>query len=147
MQPVLAGLGIFAMVLTAACAAGPKFTDGSIFSLEETATLPMRIEVPDRSGFFVQNGRRIMATDPRTGETFSGQYVEMQDRATAVVLAPGGFRPVFGFASSQRFPAVATLHGDQGTVLHCQMVINEGHRRSGGGECTDNRGRRYSLMF
>ncbi len=124
------------------------FLDGKIYSLERPRILPMSIEV-------TRGGGAISASDPETGEQFHGTYVGIRDSQSAVALAhtfsrggqPSQTTVVPAMSTRSQVPAMATMIGDKGTVLDCQMLIQAGWRPRGMGTCTDNRGGRYSLQF
>lgn len=132
------GLGLLLLGL-ASCGV---MLDGRIYALDEAVVLPMQIETSRGHG-------TIRASHPSTGERLEGTYSGVAGGAAGAVLGggPGGLVGGGGAVRRTDVPAIATLIGDQGTVLDCEMLIQAGFRPHGFGTCKDNKGRQYRLQF
>lgn len=108
--------------------------------------LPFEIEHASRSG-------AVRATDPETGEHFSGQYTGILETVSgrSNTFAMAGNATAYGSrrssASSNIADANAFLSGDKGTTLTCTMKIEAGLSPHGIGQCQDNKGMSYQLQF
>jgi hypothetical protein len=104
--------------------------------------MPLQIEVSMGSG-------AVAASDPATGEKFSGRYVGIREGATGTVTAfgPAGFGVAIASADSNIANSTAYLTGDKGTMLSCEMQIRAGLSPHGIGGCGDNKGIKYRLQF
>jgi len=80
----------------------------------------------------------VSAKNSKTGESFSGTYTGVSDAALV---------PKVGVVHSLRANAAATLLGDKGTVIQCQIDIQKGYTPRGIGQCMDNKQVAYSLSF
>jgi hypothetical protein len=112
-----------------------RMLDGTIYSIDEHTALfdvenppddavimPMQIETSYGYG-------KMTAQNPKTGERFSGTYSGVRDSNTT------------------QAKAIATLVGDQGTVLDCVIRIQTGLQPHGMGTAKDKNGRRYRIQF
>ena len=97
------------------------FTDDSS-SVSDSIAMPMQIEVTYGHG-------RMSAQNPKSGERFEGTYSGVREGNTT------------------QANAIATLIGDQETVLDCVMRIQAGLSPHGMGTAKDNRGREYRIQF
>ena len=134
---------------------------GKLYSLRDAVTLEFEIETSRGTG-------DMRATNPKTGEKFTGQYTGI--RKTTTVLLPTGlagnepanaadafFRGLNGGLagglnnSAVIAPNYATargvLAGDKGTMIELFMEIQPGLKPKGHGEGTDNKGGRYQVQF
>lgn len=130
---------------------------GQIYSTDG-AVLPFEIEQSTGAG-------RVAATDPRTGEQFTGTYTAIreqqtsmnfgtifsqQNRSTDAGLAQtsgASTRVGTAISGSNIANATAFLKGDRGTMLTCEMQIQAGFAPHGIGACQDNNGKQYRLQF
>lgn len=87
----------------------------------------------------------MTATNPETGENFSGEYTGVQEGARAVGFGAGGTR--YANAQSDTANAEGVLYGDKGTVLNLQMDIKGGLFSHGMGTAQDNHGNEYQIQF
>jgi len=117
---------------------------------EDGDVLDFQIEVAKRSG-------KVTASNPKTGEKFSGTYVGLLERVTgfstgyAQASGMGGSINASGFGSSTVGSnignATAFLKGTNGTTLNCEMQIEVGLNPHGIGQCADQSEGRYRLQF
>jgi hypothetical protein len=118
---------------------------GSIYS---TNGKILQFEIEKASG-----AGSAKAVDSTTGEKFEGRYSSVREvvggTASALVSGQNRFTAsvVSAPAPSNLANATAFLKGDKGTMLTCSMVIQAGGSPSGIGDCTDNRGGKYKLLF
>jgi hypothetical protein len=136
-------------ILLSACVTPGQMLPGNIVA-EEGDVLDFQIEVAKRSG-------KVAASNPRTGEQFSGKYVGILERVTsfssgyAQASGLGSSVTASGFGSasagSNIANATAFLKGNKGTTLNCEMQIEAGLNPHGIGQCTDQGGARYRLQF
>lgn len=105
---------------------------GRMYGLNDGSVLAFSIETS------YAGGGRVSARNNGTGEAFSGTYSD----ASSAQSAPGT-----GAVPSFQGNAVATLVGDKGTVITCQIYIQGNYSRSGIGQCKDNRRGSYSVSF
>jgi hypothetical protein len=123
---------------------------GRLASVADGTVLPMRIE---KVWVFGQSGNGgISATHPKTGETFSGRYSAIRESSTsgsaAIVNLRGQQVGTARYtARGRNASAIATLTGDQGTIIQVQMQIVSGWSPHGVGTGTDNKGNYYQLDF
>ena len=128
----IVGVSVVSLGFCLACVAG-RTLPGRIYSLENGIAMPMEIETSYGHG-------EIRCDDPSTGEHFEGTYSGVSD----------GFQASGTWTvrlQSINANAIATLIGDQGTVLDCRMEIQRGLRPHGLGACVDNAGLPYRLQF
>jgi hypothetical protein len=97
------------------------FSDDSS-SITDSIAMPMQIEVSYGQG-------KMTAQNPKSGERVAGTYSGVREGNTT------------------QANAIATLIGDQGTVLDCVMRIQAGLSPHGMGTAKDNRGREYRIQF
>ncbi|MBK9496933.1 MAG: hypothetical protein IPO08_20980 [Xanthomonadales bacterium] len=118
---------------------------GSMDRLEDGAALPFAIQTSYGTG-------SMEATDPATGEVFTGQY-------TGITQGGGSsFGTIYNaqmmqtstvqtFSRPTHATARGTLRGNMGTVVQVALDIKPGLRPSGHGEGMDNKGRHYQVRF
>ena len=131
------------------CVTPGQMLPGNIVA-EQGDILDFQIEVARRSGM-------VAASNPRTGEQFTGTYVGIMERFTsfssgyAHAYGIGGSATASGFGStstgSNIANATAFLKGTDGTTLNCDMQIEAGLSPHGIGKCSDQRGGLYRLQF
>jgi hypothetical protein len=124
-----------------ACAPIGSMLPGTIYS-QNGKMMPLQIAVSTGSG-------AVTASDPATGERFSGTYVGIIERTTGAASAfgPAGFGVATGSVGSNIASSTAYLSGDKGTMLTCEMQIAAGLSPHGIGSCTDNKNMKYRLQF
>ncbi|WP_404422974.1 hypothetical protein [Nibricoccus sp. IMCC34717] len=91
------------------------------------------------------NGK-MTASDPRTGETFEGEYSGIIDRS-GVVTGTVNNKPVLLHTGNGHANARGILRGSKGTVIQVVLDIKPGARPRGNGEGVDQRGNRYQIHF
>lgn len=139
-----ASLCCIVLMLLAGCSGGTMLP-GQLYS-QSGKVLEFQIEKAHRSG-------AVTASDPSTGERFSGKYVGMLEtvRASNSAFIQSGTRSGTGFSSaeigSNIANATAYLTGDKGSSINCQMQIEAGISPHGIGTCTDTKGTKYRLQF
>lgn len=136
-------------LLLSGCVTPGQMLPGNIVA-EDGDVLDFQIEVARRSG-------NVAASNPRTGEQFSGTYVGILERVTsfsngyAQASGLGGSVTASGFGSTNTGSnignASAFLKGNKGTILNCEMQIETGLSPHGIGQCADQRGGKYKLQF
>lgn len=114
------------------------FIDGKLYAIEQGTVWPLEVQISRGHG-------EIRASDPATGERFQGTYSGVRGGAVGVGFAGG--TTAFAGASRTDVPAIATMIGDRGSVLDCEMLIQAGLRPHGFGTCKDKQGRVYRLQF
>lgn len=122
---------LFAAALLGGCATPSGETTsgwlpGSLTCLQDSVVLPFKIQRAYAYGG--SGGAGVAASNPQTGEQFTGQYV-------AIIKAPSLYQ------------ATANLIGDQSNVIELNFTIRAGWRPHGTGTGKDNRGRKYQLQF
>jgi hypothetical protein len=130
-------------ILLAGCSG--DLIPGTIYS-NDGKVMPFQIEKARRTG-------TAHATDPTTGEKFTGTYVGILERidieTSSVAVAGTASASGFGRGSLAPNTANATVYlkGDKGTMLTCDMKIEAGISPHGIGACDDNYGKKYRLQF
>jgi hypothetical protein len=145
-------LALMAFIL-AGCAGG--MIPGKLYSLGDAITLEFQIEKSRGTGI-------MTATNPATGEKFTGQYTGTYKGGGTTHTQVDTFDPTKrmtndnmpgqGYtATSHTAPTEATargvLMGDKGTVIELSFEIQPGFKPHGHGEGQDNKGKRYQVQF
>ena len=136
----------FAALLLCGCAgsdpfAGGTFVPGKMTSLSDGTVFPMQIELSYGSG-------RMTATDPVTGEIFSGTYTAILDQHVIQHQSTSLFgEDETAVDTSGIAQGSAVLVGNKGTVLNLKMQIKPGTNPTGFGEAEDNHGKKYNIQF
>jgi hypothetical protein len=143
---------ILALAVTG-CAVGPYYSytggemiPGRLISLEDGHLIAIQIELSTGAG-------KIIATDQKTGEIFSGNYTAVsEDKYIQYTRETfwGTERTQQAIEASSSVPATAILVGDKGTVINISMRIRPGGRNTlpiGYGEGLDNKGNKYNFQF
>ncbi len=131
------GLAWVFLALRSGCAG--QTLKGTISSEDRQLVMPLELETSYGQG-------AIRCTNPETGEEFSGTYTGSTHKLRVTV--GGGNRQAPEYFGPDYHPARALLHGTLGSVLTCDMTIEENvFRPHGFGSCHDNNGGRYTLQF
>ena len=140
------------LFMLAGCATVPNqyaignMLPGQIISLSDGKILPMQIELTPMS----HPTGKMTATDPTTGEQFTGNYTFIVETKFANQSRPGLLGSETAGQTvqvSNVAPGTAVLVGDKGTVLNIKMTARAGNPPVGTGEAEDNNGKKYSLHF
>lgn len=112
--------------------------DGKLYSIGDTpAQLQFQIETSMGTG-------KMTAQNPKTGESFTGQYTGIRHGNTLTFETPKA-KPAITPPSYAT--ARGILIGDKGTAIELFMEIKPGLRPTGHGEGSDNKGNRYQVQF
>lgn len=143
---------LFALLLSG-CAVGQMhhYSGGEmipcrLISLSDGTLFPTQIELSTGSG-------RITSTNPKSGETFYGNYTAISDdRYTQYSKETfwGTETTQQAIERSSSVPATAILVGDKGTVINIKMRIKPGNSQVlpiGHGDAEDNKGGKYNFQF
>jgi len=147
------GLVVLITALLAGCAG--TMLPGKLYALSDATQLKFAIETSRGHG-------KMTAQNPKTGETFAGEYTAILHGGGTTVTQASTFNPTQrvsptnmpgqGFtATSYSPPTEATargiLIGDQGTSIQLYLNIQPGIRLRGTGKGIDNKGERYQVQF
>ena len=133
------------LFIATACVSTGNMLPGSLYRLTDGTRLSCEIQTSTGTG-------SLAATDPSTGEKFTGQYTGTyqggSQRRTNVYASDFSY---VGTIRSYTPPSNATARGvlrsNKGTVIELFMDIQPGYRPRGSGEGIDNKGRRYQVQF
>jgi hypothetical protein len=133
-----------AVLALALASCGYYKQEGTIRADSGATTIPVTLR-------WLPDGGTIEGTDPNTGELFKGKYYDLNAPPPAVFrveLDPEETGAVFAYGSMQ---------GDQGSVLHCRMLIGTGlpapdttdtaKGPHGLGQCLDSMGVTYVMSY
>jgi len=127
---------------------------GKLYQLSNATVLDFEIETSTGTG-------AMRATNPKTGEKFTGQYTGVTQASAPIIVIQQpptgsthferGIQQGAAQAAAMGRPTYATargiLIGDKGTTIQLLMEIEPGLRPKGSGEGTDNKGERYQVQF
>jgi hypothetical protein len=143
MKPKLYLLIGLAAIFLAGCVG--RALPGKIYSLDDAVVMPFEIETSYGTG-------DMRATNPKTGEKFTGQYTGTTSGGgytygTVTNQQTGQSANVSAYSPPTSANARGVLIGDKGTVIEVFLDIKPGVRPKGHGEGRDNQGRRYQVQF
>ena len=139
-----------AAALLSGCAGG--MLQGSMYRLDNGAQWPFGIQTSYGTG-------ALTASDPQSGETFTGQYTgTAHGGGSSFGTVNGMSRSMSGqmvmttgtvqtFSAPDSATARGILRGDKGTVIEIYLDIKPGLIPKGHGQGQDNKGRRYQIQF
>ena len=116
---------------------------GKLIRLSDGLVIPMQAEFSTGRG-------KMTATNPKTGEIFTGDYTAISEAKTTHYTKSdfwGTSDEGEATEESEMVPGSATLIGDKGTVLNIKMKIKPGNPPIGYGDGEDNKGKKYSIQF
>ena len=133
----------FGALALSSCAGG--MLHGQMFRLDNGAQWPFDIQTSYGTG-------KLTATDPQTGEVFTGQYTGVYQGGgssygtafNAQLLSTTTFQ---SFTPPSNATARGILRGDRGTVIQIYLDIRPGLVPKGHGQGLDNKGRQYQIQF
>lgn len=135
---------IFAMLALALAGCAGTMLPGKLYALKDATVLEFQIQTSYGSG-------SMTATNPKTGEKFTGQYTGIyhgqKSAFTNVSDNRGNSATVTSFSPPTNATAKGVLMGDMGTVIELFMEIQPGIKPRGNGEGVDNHGQRYQVQF
>lgn len=152
---------IFTAVLVLCLPACGTMIPGTMYSLRDGTAMPFQIEQSYGSG-------DLSASNPATGETFTGHYTGIYTNGGAALaedtgsysdttqnVANGSMYQTNGtyggvgaaFVPPTNATARGILIGNQGTVITIYLDIQTGLFPSGNGVGIDNKGNRYQIQF
>ena len=116
---------------------------GTITCLSDGSVFPAQVEITAGSG-------RMTATNPTTGEIFTGRYTALQENKVVQQVDNsfwGDGDTSQAVETSDIAHASAVLVGNKGTVLNIKMEVKAGHPPIAFGDAEDNKGAKYNVQF
>ena len=139
----LTSFATLAVALTLA-SCGYYKQEGTVRADSGTTVIPVTLR-------WLPDGGTIAGTNPQTGESFEGQYYDLNAPPPAV------FRVELDPEETGAKFAYGSMQGNQGTVLHCRMLIgtalpapdaaDTSKGPHGLGQCLDSMGTTYVMSY